>query len=134
VKYLHQRVALYQAKAPGLHPVVVAQDYSRPAVVAAQFGYNRTLSKASRVFVVERNRLFWGSRRGMLELDLVLLPFLENIYPGLEQADKERYWKLLECEDQDMFAWFLRREDPEDLELKGIVDIIRRNTGLQPDA
>jgi len=80
---------------------------------------------------VERNRLFWGSRRGMLELDLVLLPFLENIYPGLEQEDKERYWKLLECEDQDMFAWFLRREDPEDHELKRIVEIVRKNTGLQ---
>jgi len=81
---------------------------------------------------VEKNRLFWGSRRGMLELDLVLMPFLENVYPNLAQADKERYWKLLECEDQDMFAWFLRREDPEDIELKRIVTIVRNNTGLQP--
>ncbi len=82
---------------------------------------------------MERNRLFWGSRRGMLELDLVLLPFLENVYPALDQADKERYWKLLECEDQDMFAWFLRREDPDDNELKRIVEIVRNNTGLQPE-
>lgn len=82
---------------------------------------------------MERNRLFWGSRRGMLELDLVLLPFLENVYPSLAQADKERYWKLLECEDQDMFAWFLRREDPDDSELKRIVEIVRDNTGLQPE-
>ncbi|MCV6624375.1 MAG: succinate dehydrogenase assembly factor 2 [Cellvibrionaceae bacterium] len=80
---------------------------------------------------MEKNRLFWGSRRGMLELDLVLLPFLENIYPGLEQEDKERYWALLECEDQDMFAWFLKRQDPEDPELLKIVTIIRNNTGLQ---
>lgn len=82
---------------------------------------------------MERNRLFWGSRRGMLELDLVLLPFLENVYPSLDQADKERYWKLLECEDQDMFAWFLRRENPDDSELKRIVEIVRNNTGLQPE-
>ncbi|WP_024330244.1 succinate dehydrogenase assembly factor 2 [Simiduia agarivorans] len=80
---------------------------------------------------MERNRLFWGSRRGMLELDLVLLPFLENVYPTLEQADKERYWRLLECEDQDMFAWFLKRQDPEDKELLQIVQIIRDNTGKQ---
>ena len=83
---------------------------------------------------MERNRLFWGSRRGMLELDLVLLPFLENVYPGLEQADKESYWKLLESEDQDLFAWFMRREDPSDRELQRIVDIVRKNTGLQPTA
>ena len=82
--------------------------------------------------LMDRNRLFWASRRGMLELDLVLLPFLDNIYPGLPQEDKERYWALLECEDQDMFAWFLRREDPEDPELKRIVTIVRNNTGLQP--
>lgn len=81
--------------------------------------------------VVEMNRLFWGSRRGMLELDLVLMPFLENVYPTLEQADKERYWLLLEEQDQDLFAWFMRRSDPANPELQRIVDIIRANTGLQ---
>ena len=80
---------------------------------------------------VDINRLFWGSRRGMLELDLVLMPFLENVYPSLEQSDKERYWKLLEEQDQDLFAWFLRRENPANPELQRIVDIIRANTGLQ---
>ena len=77
------------------------------------------------------NRLFGGSRRGMLELDLVLMPFLENVYPTLEQSDKERYWLLLEEQDQDLFAWFLRRENPANPELQRIVDIIRANTGLQ---
>ncbi|MDN3639792.1 succinate dehydrogenase assembly factor 2 [Simiduia curdlanivorans] len=81
---------------------------------------------------MDRNRLFWGSRRGMLELDLVLLPFLDNVYPSLAQEDKERYWKLLESEDQDMFGWFLKRMDPEDKEMLKIVEIIRNNTGLQP--
>ena len=83
---------------------------------------------------VDINRLFWGSRRGMLELDLVLMPFLENVYPTLEQADKERYWLLLEEQDQDLFAWFMRREDPANPELQRIVGIIRANTGLQKDS
>ncbi len=80
------------------------------------------------------NRLFWGSRRGMLELDLVLMPFLENVYPTLEQADKERYWLLLEEQDQDLFSWFMRRNDPASPELQRIVDIIRANTGLQTNS
>jgi antitoxin CptB len=79
---------------------------------------------------VEEKRLFWGSRRGMLELDLILLPFLENVYPTLEQADKELYWELLECEDQDMFNWFINRQDPENTKLQRIVDLVRANTGL----
>ena len=83
---------------------------------------------------VDINRLFWGSRRGLLELDLVLMPFLENVYPTLEQADKERYWLLLEEQDQDLFAWFMRRNDPANPELQRIVDIIRANTGLQKNS
>jgi antitoxin CptB len=74
---------------------------------------------------MDRNRLFWASRRGMLELDLILLPFLDKIYPDLEQEDKERYWKLLDSEDQDMFGWFLKRENPDDPEMLKIVQIIR---------
>ena len=88
--------------------------------------------KQRQVNIVERNRLFWSSRRGMLELDLILLPFLDNIYPTLAQADKESYWQLLECEDQDMFAWFMRREDPQNSQLQRVVDLVRTNTGLQP--
>jgi len=81
--------------------------------------------------IVEKNRLIWASRRGMLELDLILLPFLENVYETLSQDDKERYWVLLDEQDQDLFAWFLRRENPEDENLLRIVEIIRANTGIQ---
>jgi antitoxin CptB len=58
---------------------------------------------------VELNRLFWHSRRGMLELDVLLVPFVREVYPHLDEADRERYRKLLECEDQDMFGWFMQR-------------------------
>ena len=61
----------------------------------------------------------------MRELDLILMPFLEQIYPELDAEDQQRYQKLLDCEDQDMFAWFLRRQNPEDPELLKIVQLIR---------
>ncbi|HLS98936.1 MAG: succinate dehydrogenase assembly factor 2 [Porticoccaceae bacterium] len=74
---------------------------------------------------MDKNRLFWASRRGMLELDLILLPFIEQIYPELDAEDQARYHRLLDCEDQDLFGWFLRRQDPEDPELLKIVRIVR---------
>lgn len=83
---------------------------------------------------MEKNRLRWACRRGMLELDLVFQPFLENIYDTLAQADKERFWALLECEDQDLFTWFIDKVDPSEAELLTIVKIIRANTGLQPNS
>lgn len=78
---------------------------------------------------MDKNRLIWASRRGMLELDLIMLPFVEQIYPTLEEEDKERYHQLLECEDQDLFAWFMNRTDPEDTELARIVKIVRDTRG-----
>jgi antitoxin CptB len=66
----------------------------------------------------------------MLELDLILLPFLDNIYPALEPADKESYWQLLACEDQDLYTWFMRRENPPNIQLQRIVELVRHNTGM----
>jgi len=82
---------------------------------------------------MDKNKLFWASRRGMLELDLFLMPFVENIYPTLDTVDQERYLKLLDQEDQDLFVWLMKRNDPEDPELLRIVEIVRANTGLQVD-
>ena len=80
---------------------------------------------------IEMKRLFWHSRRGMLELDVLLVPFLQEAYPTLEAADKQRYQKLLECEDQDMFGWFMQRSKPEDPDLQRIVQMILDR--VQPD-
>ena len=74
---------------------------------------------------MEYNRLRWASRRGMLELDLILMPFVEHAYPLLDPATQESYARLLECEDQDLFAWFLHRQEPDDETLRPIVDTVR---------
>ncbi|ARU87527.1 succinate dehydrogenase assembly factor 2 [Pseudomonas sp. M30-35] len=72
----------------------------------------------------ELNRLFWHSRRGMLELDVLLVPFVKEAYSDLSPEDQARYVKLLECEDQDMFGWFMQRSEPEDEDLKRMVRMI----------
>ena len=69
----------------------------------------------------ENRRVYWHSRRGMLELDLVLMPFAEQVYPGLDAAMQRRYRALLECEDADLFAWIVHRGEPDDPELKTII-------------
>ena len=72
----------------------------------------------------ELNRLFWQSRRGMLELDVLLVPFVKEVYATLNDVDRECYRKLLECEDQDMFGWFMQRGEPDDADLKRMVRMI----------
>ncbi|WP_462381744.1 FAD assembly factor SdhE [Pseudomonas sp. Marseille-QA0892] len=73
---------------------------------------------------IELNRLFWHSRRGMLELDVLLVPFVKEVYPHLDADDQARYRKLLSCEDQDMFGWFMQRGEPEDPDLRRMVRMI----------
>jgi len=52
-------------------------------------------------------RLYWHSRRGMLELDCLLVPFTEQAYITLNHTEQNLYQKLLSYEDQDLFAWFM---------------------------
>jgi len=81
----------------------------------------------------EINRMRWASRRGMLELDLVLEPFVVARYAGLSELDRQRFRRLLGCEDQQLFAWFLRREQPEDEELRAIVGTILEFARTAPE-
>lgn len=72
----------------------------------------------------EFKRIYWASRRGMLELDLIMVPYVEQRFKALDEGDQRRYCRLLESEDTELFAWFLQRERPEDPDLVKIVDDI----------
>lgn len=77
---------------------------------------------------MDYNRLRWASRRGMLELDLILAPFIESHYPMLDEKDQLKFQALVQCEDQDLFNWFLQKVEPEDTDIKHIVNIIRESS------
>ncbi len=63
----------------------------------------------------------------MLELDLILSPFVENVYDSLTEDDQLRFEVLLECEDQTLFMWFMQREQPADPNMQRILQIIRES-------
>ncbi|MGI9288356.1 MAG: succinate dehydrogenase assembly factor 2 [Pseudomonadales bacterium] len=69
----------------------------------------------------DAKRVYWHSRRGMLELDLVLMPFAERVYPQLAAADQAAYKRLLECEDPELFRWLLGHGVTDDEQLSGII-------------
>ena len=76
---------------------------------------------------MNKNRLMWASRRGMLELDLILQPFVENTYDSLSEDDQLRFEVLLEREDQQLFVWLMKREQPTDPDTQRIVQIIHES-------
>ncbi|MGB1271943.1 MAG: succinate dehydrogenase assembly factor 2 [Endozoicomonas sp.] len=66
--------------------------------------------------------LQWRSRRGMLELDVLLEPFTREVLPLMEDKDQKTYIRLLECEDPDLFSWFMSDMRPDDRTLSEMVD------------
>ena len=72
----------------------------------------------------ELSRMRWAARRGMLELDLVLEPFVNDCYESLSLADRRRFQQLMQCEDQELYAWLMQRETPPLEELVAIVESI----------
>jgi|SRR5690606_12562851 len=79
----------------------------------------------------EFNRLAWHSRRGMLELDVLLIPFLNEAYRDLSPEDQTRYKNLLDCEDPDLFSWFMRHAVPANPDHLRMVNMILDR--VQPD-
>jgi len=69
-------------------------------------------------------KLKWACRRGMLELDVLFEPFVDEAYDALTDAQKYVFQRLLACEDPELFAWFMGHEECPDAELKGMVEII----------
>lgn len=78
--------------------------------------------------------LKWRSRRGMLELDVLLEPFTSEALPELDDQDQLTYVRLLECEDPDLFSWFMSDARPEDPQLSRMVDTVLERGRYKADA
>ncbi|MGM0631933.1 MAG: succinate dehydrogenase assembly factor 2 [Pseudomonadota bacterium] len=83
---------------------------------------------------IEYKKLVWHSRRGMLELDLLLLPFARERVPELDAGQQEAYVTLLRSEDQDLFAWLVDREQHADPAQQALITEIRRHAKQRIDA
>lgn len=76
------------------------------------------------------SRLRWAARRGMLELDLILAPYVEYVYLNAPQPDKKAFHELLKCEDQDLFNWFIKSKlaDVEHQNMVEKVLVVKKQT------
>ncbi len=76
-----------------------------------------------------KHKIFWHSRRGMLELDLLLVPFATEAFESLSRQDQLLYSDLLEEEDQDLFSWLMQRSVPPEARFEPIIrQILAHNT------
>ena len=71
---------------------------------------------------VQRDRLYWKCRRGLLELDLVLRGFLEH---KMQENDMTPLSELLDLPDNDLWDIVSGRSDEYEPKFGGIVARLR---------
>lgn len=77
----------------------------------------------------EERKLQWHCRRGLKELDVILGPFFEQHYLALAADDKAVFSRLVDCEDMDLFNWFMGQDHPSDPELERMIGLILARLG-----
>lgn len=70
-------------------------------------------------------RLRWACRRGMLELDVLLRNFLEEVYLSLSAKEQHIFVKLLDFPDPDLFLYLTAKETIEDPSFANMIEKIR---------
>ncbi|MAJ91399.1 MAG: succinate dehydrogenase assembly factor 2 [Legionellales bacterium] len=78
----------------------------------------------------KKSRLFWRSRRGIKEMDIVFQDFIKNSYDKLNSKDKSAFSRLLEEQDLDILNWILGKDKPEDTTLIAIIKKIRSSRNI----
>ena len=72
----------------------------------------------------ELKRLIWRSRRGILELDILLRPFAEQALSHLTAHQQWQYARLMDQQDADLFVWMTQQQTPQDPDLVDIINMI----------
>lgn len=74
--------------------------------------------------MVEFGKIKWQSRRGMRELDLMLLPFVDIDLPKMDAKYVDMYMDLLKASDLELFRWLHGIAKPDTKERQEMIDII----------
>lgn len=69
-------------------------------------------------------RLKWACRRGMLELDVLFMPFAETGFNELSDHNKEVFERLLTSDDPDLYAWFMGHQACDNKEFSQMIEHI----------
>ena len=75
------------------------------------------------------SKLRWHCRRGMRELDVLMLRYLEDSFEQAPPQEQQGFVDLLALEDPILFAYVVGREEPQDEQLQKLLKKIR--TGLR---
>jgi antitoxin CptB len=80
--------------------------------------------------VTLKTKLVWQCRRGMLELDVVLIPFLEKHFDSLNDEEQIVFTHLLEEADPDLYTWIMGFGVSDNVGFNNMIQLIRSKMGI----
>ncbi len=75
----------------------------------------------------QRARLRWRCRRGMRELDVLLIRFFDTAFDDLDACDIGRFQAILELPDPELQAYLVAGHACPDPTLERLLERIRRS-------
>lgn len=79
---------------------------------------------------LDKKKIRWRARRGMLELDLYLKYFIEVKLDQLTQEELVTFICLIEQDDNTLDSWLIKRDLPKEARLKKLCESIIENAVL----
>lgn len=71
-----------------------------------------------------KKKILWQCRRGLWELDAILIPFVEEHFDALNSDSQDLFMEFLSFEDIDLFDLLVNRKEPIDTRMKPLVSKI----------
>ena len=72
----------------------------------------------------EESRLRWQCRRGMRELDELLLRYLESRYERADDDEKVAFQAVLALPDPELNGYLLQRQKPDSESIANVINLI----------
>ena len=80
----------------------------------------------SDVDVLELKRIRWRCRRGMRELDQLFGRYVDREWASASEHERGVFLRLLDCEDDKLWRWFMGYEECPDEALALLIQRIRQ--------
>jgi len=74
-------------------------------------------------------QLRWNCRRGMKELEVLLIPFVDHCFQELPAAEQSVFAELLSYDDASLYSWFLGAGDYPSASIQSMVKKIQVSVG-----
>ena len=71
-----------------------------------------------------KKKILWQCRRGLWELDAILIPFVERNFDDLDSENKTLFTELLSYEDIEVFDLLVNKINPKDKKMQPLVELI----------